>query len=130
MLGGVGCVNPIGRSSLPCRSEPGAQAGSRPRNITDFRRNRIYAPHRQQAENASAYLSRGRQIAVDGRLEWSEYESVHGARVQLHRIVADSVQYLGDVKSSEQSPGDPEADEGDRDPDRDGGDGSAEPENA
>jgi single-strand DNA-binding protein len=47
------------------------------------------------AENAATYLSKGRQIAVDGRLDWTEYEGASGTRVQLHRVVADSVQYLG-----------------------------------
>jgi single-strand DNA-binding protein len=62
------------------------------------------------AENAVTYLSRGRQIAVDGRLEWSEYESANGARIQVHRVVADSVQYLaGDVRR-EQAPGRPDVD--------------------
>ena len=47
----------------------------------------------RQAENAARYLARGRQIAVDGRLQWSEYET-NGRKRQLHRIVADNVQYL------------------------------------
>lgn len=46
-----------------------------------------------QAENAAKYLARGRQIAVDGRLQWSEYET-NGRRRQVHRIVAENVQYL------------------------------------
>lgn len=49
----------------------------------------------QRAENAAAYLSKGRQIAVDGRLEWTEYERAGGAKIQVHRVVADSIQYLG-----------------------------------
>ena len=53
-----------------------------------------------QAENVARYLARGRQIAVDGRLHWSEYE-VNGRKRQLHRIVAENVQYLP------QSAGDP-----------------------
>jgi single-strand DNA-binding protein len=46
-----------------------------------------------QAENAAKYLARGRQIAVDGRLQWSEYET-NGRKRQAHRIVAEIVQYL------------------------------------
>lgn len=46
-----------------------------------------------QAENAAKYLARGRQIAVDGRLQWSEYET-NGRKRQVHRIVAEIVQYL------------------------------------
>src|SRR5919197_5509284 len=46
-----------------------------------------------QAENAAKYLARGRQIAVDGRLQWSEFET-NGRKRQVHRIVAEHVQYL------------------------------------
>ena len=48
-----------------------------------------------QAESAGRYLSRGRQVAVDGRLEWSEYEGRDGSKRQALRIVADNVQFLG-----------------------------------
>jgi single-strand DNA-binding protein len=48
-----------------------------------------------QAESAAKYLSKGRQVAVDGRLEWSEYEGRDGSKRQGLRIVADTVQYLG-----------------------------------
>jgi single-strand DNA-binding protein len=56
------------------------------------------------AENAVTYLSKGRQIAVDGRLEWTEYESASGTRIQQHRLVADSVQYLGGNERREAQP--------------------------
>jgi single-strand DNA-binding protein len=46
-----------------------------------------------QAESAARHLAKGRQVAVDGRLVWSEYES-NGVRKQLHKVVADSVQFL------------------------------------
>jgi single-strand DNA-binding protein len=69
-----------------------------------------------QAENAATYLSKGRQIAVDGRLEWTEYETASGARVQLHRVVADSVQYLaGNGRREAQSASADDAD-GDQQP--------------
>jgi single-strand DNA-binding protein len=47
-----------------------------------------------QAENAARHLAKGRQVAVDGRLEWIEYETQDGVKRQLHKVVADSVQYL------------------------------------
>lgn len=47
-----------------------------------------------QAESVATYLSKGRQVAVDGRLEWSEYEARDGSKRQTLRIVADSVQFL------------------------------------
>lgn len=49
-----------------------------------------------QAESAAQHLSRGRQVAVDGRLEWREYQGRDDVRRQVHRIIADNVQYLPD----------------------------------
>jgi single-strand DNA-binding protein len=47
-----------------------------------------------QGENASRFLSKGRAVAIDGRLEWREYE-VEGQKRQAVDIIADSVQFLG-----------------------------------
>jgi single-strand DNA-binding protein len=49
----------------------------------------------QQGENCAQYLSKGRPIAVDGRLEWREWEAQDGSKRQAVEIVADSVQFLG-----------------------------------
>ena len=46
-----------------------------------------------QGENAARYLSKGRPVAVDGRLEWREWETEDGKR-QAVDIIADSVQFL------------------------------------
>lgn len=48
-----------------------------------------------QGENCARYLSKGRPIALDGRLEWREYEDRNGQRRQAIDIIADSVQFLG-----------------------------------
>ena len=48
-----------------------------------------------QGENAHRYLSKGRPVAVDGRLEWREWEAQDGAKRQAVDIIADSVQFLG-----------------------------------
>jgi single-strand DNA-binding protein len=48
-----------------------------------------------QGENASKYLSKGRPVAVDGRLEWREFQDRDGNNRQAVEIVADSVQFLG-----------------------------------
>ena len=47
-----------------------------------------------QGENCSRFLSKGRPVAIDGRLEWREYE-VDGQKRQSVDIIADSVQFLG-----------------------------------
>ncbi len=48
-----------------------------------------------QGENCANYLSKGRPVAVDGRLEWREWESQDGGKRQAVEIIADSVQFLG-----------------------------------
>lgn len=47
-----------------------------------------------QAESCDKYLKKGRAVAIDGRLEWSEYE-VEGQKRQSVDIIADNVQFLG-----------------------------------
>ena len=47
------------------------------------------------AENAHRYLRKGRPVAVDGRLEWSEWETTDQEKRQAVTIVADTVQFLG-----------------------------------
>ncbi len=48
----------------------------------------------QQAESCAQYLSKGRPVAIDGRLEWREWEQ-EGNKREAVEIVADSVQFLG-----------------------------------
>ena len=48
-----------------------------------------------QGENCAQYLSKGRPVAVDGRLEWREWEDQQGNKRQAVDIIADSVQFLG-----------------------------------
>ena len=48
-----------------------------------------------QGENCARYLSKGRPVAVDGRLEWREWETPEGHKRQAIDIIADSVQFLG-----------------------------------
>jgi len=48
-----------------------------------------------QGENCANYLSKGRPVAVDGRLDWREWESQEGGKRQAVEIIANSVQFLG-----------------------------------
>jgi single-strand DNA-binding protein len=48
-----------------------------------------------QAESCSQYLSKGRPVAIDGRLEWREWQAQDGAKRESVEVVADSVQFLG-----------------------------------
>jgi len=48
-----------------------------------------------QGENCSRFLSKGRPVAIDGRLEWREWEDQNGNKRQNVEIIAESVQFLG-----------------------------------
>src|SRR3954454_9204712 len=49
----------------------------------------------QQGESCAQYLAKRRPVAVDGRLEWREWDAQDGTKRQAVEIVADSVQFLG-----------------------------------
>jgi single-strand DNA-binding protein len=48
-----------------------------------------------QGENCHRFLSKGRPVAIDGRLEWREWQSQDGAKRESVEIIADAVQFLG-----------------------------------
>jgi single-strand DNA-binding protein len=50
----------------------------------------------RQGENAAQYLSKGRPVAIDGRLEWREWQDNQGNKRQSVDIIADNVQFLSD----------------------------------
>jgi single-strand DNA-binding protein len=60
------------------------------------------------AESVSRYMRKGSQVAVDGRLEWREWETAEKQRRQAVSIAADTVQFLGRAgeRSGEGSDGD------------------------
>ena len=47
-----------------------------------------------QGENAARYLSKGRGVAVDGRLRWHEWTTDAGDKRQAVEVIAESVQFL------------------------------------
>jgi single-strand DNA-binding protein len=49
-----------------------------------------------QGENCANYLSKGRPVAVEGRLDWREWEAKDGSgKRQAIQIIANTVQFLG-----------------------------------
>jgi single-strand DNA-binding protein len=54
-----------------------------------------------QGENCAQYLAKGRPVAIDGRLEWREWEDKEGHKRQSVDIIADSVQFLGSREGGE-----------------------------
>ena len=48
-----------------------------------------------QGENCARFLSKGRPVAVDGRLRWREWQTDNGDKRQAIEVIAESVQFLG-----------------------------------
>ncbi len=48
-----------------------------------------------QGENCANYLGKGRPVAVEGRLDWREWEDQGGNKRQSVEIIANTVQFLG-----------------------------------
>jgi single-strand DNA-binding protein len=49
-----------------------------------------------QGENCANYLQKGRGVAIDGRLDWREWDATDGSgKRQAVEIIADTVQFLG-----------------------------------
>jgi single-strand DNA-binding protein len=53
-----------------------------------------------QGDNCARFLSKGRPVGVQGRLEWREWETQDGQKRQAIDIIADSVQFLGGREDS------------------------------
>ena len=48
-----------------------------------------------QGENCARFLSKGRPVCIDGRLDWREWQGQDGQKRESVEIVAESVQFLG-----------------------------------
>jgi single-strand DNA-binding protein len=46
------------------------------------------------AENVARYMRRGCRVAIDGRLEWREWETAEQQKRQAVSVVAETVQFL------------------------------------
>jgi len=64
------------------------------------------------AENCSNYLSKGRPVFIEGRLQFSSWETEDGQKRSKIEVVVEIIQFLGSPKSEEGSniPDDGEAD--------------------
>ena len=48
-----------------------------------------------QGENCARFLSKGRPVCIDGRLDWREWQDQSGNKREAIEIIAESVQFLG-----------------------------------
>lgn len=61
----------------------------------------------EQADNVSRYIRKGRRVAIDGRLDWREWETSDGQKRQTVSIIADTVMFLdGPGERDDGGPGD------------------------
>jgi len=56
-------------------------------------------------ENVAKYMRKGRPVAVDGRLDWREWETQDARRAQAVSVVARTVQFLDSPSSNGASGG-------------------------
>ncbi len=59
----------------------------------------------QQAENCANYLSKGRSVAVEGRLRIDSFENAEGEKKKVVEVVAQTVQFLGGAPRATAEPG-------------------------
>lgn len=55
----------------------------------------------RQAETCDRYLAKGRQVAIHGRIQTGSYKTKDGQTVYTTDVVADSVEFLGSINSTE-----------------------------
>ena len=56
------------------------------------------------AELCAQHLEKGRQVAISGRLEYSEWEAQDGSKRSKHEVVAGEVEFLAKAKAIDEEP--------------------------
>lgn len=58
----------------------------------------------RQAQNCAKYLRKGSRVAIDGRLEHSEWKAENGQTRSKHEVVAQEVEFLDNNQSAQPAP--------------------------
>ena len=58
----------------------------------------------KQGENCGAYLSKGSQVAIQGRIQTGSYTKQDGTKVYTTDVVADRVEFLGGKQEGDPHP--------------------------
>lgn len=66
-------------------------------NTTEWHRVVVWG---KQAENAAKYLSKGRSVLVEGRLQTRSWENKEGIKQYTTEIVANNLQFVGNAKDA------------------------------
>ena len=62
----------------------------------------------KQAENVSKYLAKGRQVAVEGRIQTRSYDNNEGKKTYVTEVVASNVEFLGSASDNNRQQSMPE----------------------
>lgn len=54
----------------------------------------------KQAENVSRYLAKGRQVAIEGRIQTRSYDNNEGKKTYVTEVVASNVEFLGSASDN------------------------------
>ena len=54
----------------------------------------------KQAENVSRYLAKGRQVAVEGRIQTRSYDNNEGKKTYVTEVIATNVEFLGSASDN------------------------------
>ena len=63
------------------------------------------------AENVARYLSKGRQVAVEGRIQTRSYDNNEGKKTYVTEVIASNVEFLGSVNDNNRQPAPSQSDE-------------------
>jgi single-strand DNA-binding protein len=55
-----------------------------------------------QARSTSEYLTKGREVGITGRLEYSEWTAADGSKRSTHEVIAEDVQFLDRPRAENQ----------------------------
>ena len=54
----------------------------------------------KQAENVARYLSKGRQVAIEGRIQTRNYDNAEGKKTYVTEVIASNVEFLGSANDN------------------------------
>jgi single-strand DNA-binding protein len=54
-----------------------------------------------QAESCARFLTKGRSVAIDGRLRWRQWDAPDGTKREAVEVVAETVQFIGPREGGE-----------------------------
>ena len=83
-------------SSVPvCSFDVATDSNYKEKKVTHWHKVIVWS---KMGENCAKFLKKGREVAVQGRVEYRFWENKEGRKVKETEIIAESVQFLGGPK--------------------------------